>query len=235
MATEKTTYPKIGKRIWLSMRTRFSKSMPTTVTPDFVSSIVEMGDASAKANVLGPLRTLGILDKDNKPTELAERWRHDDEYKQVCEDIRKTVYPTGLLETYPDGNPDQYEQIKKWFAKNGKVGDSAAGMFADTYILLSQADLSASESEVAKPRFPKKASNPAAKPVAKPARSVAQAAVISPKDPLPDQHDNKGHIGRGRLPSVHIDVQVHISPDTTPEQIDRIFESMSRHLGSYIN
>lgn len=235
MATEKVTYPKIGRRIWLSMRTRFAKSMPTTVTPDFVSSIVEMGDDSAKANVLSPLRALGILDKDNKPTELAERWRHDDEYKQVCEEIRTMVYPIGLLETYPEGKPDQYEQIKKWFAKNGKVGDSAARMFADTYILLSQADLSAPENEVAKPRPPKKASNPAAMPAAKPVRRAAHAVVIPPKDPLPDQHDNKGHSGKGRLPSVHIDVQVHISPDTTPEQIDRIFESMSRHLGSYIN
>lgn len=235
MATEKATYPKIGKRIWLLMRARFAKSMPTTVTSDFVSSIVEMGDNSAKANVLSPLRVLGILDKDNKPTELAERWRHDDEYKQVCEEIRKMVYPIGLLETYPEGSPNQYEQIKKWFAKNGKVGDSAASRFADTYILLSQADLSAPESEAAKPKQPKKASNPAAKPAAKTTPKVAPAAVTPLKDPLLDQHDNKAQAGKGRLPSVHIDVQVHISPDTTPEQIDRIFESMSKHLGSYIS
>jgi len=31
-------------------------------------------------------------------------------------------------------------------------------------------------------------------------------------------------------PSVHIDFQIHISPEATPEQIDRIFESMSRHF-----
>lgn len=31
-------------------------------------------------------------------------------------------------------------------------------------------------------------------------------------------------------PSVHIDLQVHISPETTPEQIDQIFDSMRRHL-----
>lgn len=31
-------------------------------------------------------------------------------------------------------------------------------------------------------------------------------------------------------PSVHIDVQVHISPNSTPEQIDKIFDSMRRHL-----
>ena len=32
-------------------------------------------------------------------------------------------------------------------------------------------------------------------------------------------------------PSVHIDFQIHISPESTPEQIDKIFESMSRHFG----
>ncbi|MFC1909005.1 hypothetical protein ACFLXD_04015 [Chloroflexota bacterium] len=31
-------------------------------------------------------------------------------------------------------------------------------------------------------------------------------------------------------PSVHIDFQIHISPESTPEQIDKIFESMSRHF-----
>ena len=34
-------------------------------------------------------------------------------------------------------------------------------------------------------------------------------------------------------PSVHIDFQIHISPETTPEQIDQIFASMRRHL--YLN
>ena len=31
-------------------------------------------------------------------------------------------------------------------------------------------------------------------------------------------------------PSVHIDLQVHISPEASAEQIDQIFASMSRHL-----
>jgi len=31
-------------------------------------------------------------------------------------------------------------------------------------------------------------------------------------------------------PSLHIDIQVHISPDSSPEQIDKIFESMAKHL-----
>jgi len=31
-------------------------------------------------------------------------------------------------------------------------------------------------------------------------------------------------------PSVHIDLQIHISPEATPEQIEQIFASMRRHL-----
>ena len=31
-------------------------------------------------------------------------------------------------------------------------------------------------------------------------------------------------------PSVHIDFQIHISPEASPEQIDQIFASMRRHL-----
>lgn len=34
-------------------------------------------------------------------------------------------------------------------------------------------------------------------------------------------------------PTVHIDIQVHISPDSSPEQIDKIFESMAKHLKDF--
>ncbi len=235
MTTAKPKYPKISKRIWLLMRARFANAMPTTVTPAFVSTLVEMEDRSAKNNVISPLRALKILDKDNRPTELAERWRHDDEYQKVCEEIRKIVYPTELLEAFPEGSAGKHEQIKKWFAQNGKVGENSARMLAGTYMLLAQADLSTPEDEVVKPRATQKTAKPAATRDAKPLPISARGTVISPNDPRLDQDDNKVHSVKGRLPSVHIDVQVHISPDTTPEQIDRIFESMSKHLGSYIN
>ena len=31
-------------------------------------------------------------------------------------------------------------------------------------------------------------------------------------------------------PSIHIDIQIHISPEVSPEQIDKIFESMAKHI-----
>ena len=33
-----------------------------------------------------------------------------------------------------------------------------------------------------------------------------------------------------RTPTIHIDVQIHISADAKPEQIDQIFASMAKHL-----
>jgi len=37
-------------------------------------------------------------------------------------------------------------------------------------------------------------------------------------------------LGIPSQPSVHIDLQIHISPETTGEQIEQIFASMRRHL-----
>ena len=32
------------------------------------------------------------------------------------------------------------------------------------------------------------------------------------------------------FPSVHINLEIHISSDATPDQIDKIFESMAKHI-----
>jgi hypothetical protein len=45
-------------------------------------------------------------------------------------------------------------------------------------------------------------------------------------DVLPSGVPSMGHA----QPSLHIDIQVHISPDAKPEQIEQIFSSMAKHL-----
>ena len=41
------------------------------------------------------------------------------------------------------------------------------------------------------------------------------------------QEDKASSVNR---PNLHIDLQIHISPDSTPEQIEAIFASMAKHL-----
>ena len=235
MATA-ATYPKISRKLWWLLRERFKKTIPTVVTPTLVNSLSPMADASARSNVISPLRELGLLDDDNKPTEWAMRWRHDDDYAAVCHEIRKKIYPAELVEAFSDPDTNQKEQIKSWFMKVGHVGEAAARMYADTYLLLSQADPAKGE-EKASSTAPTRAgkikppteNKKSAKVASAPSKATAAQELVkqeAPEAPVPP--------GYRRTPAIHIDVQVHISPDTSAEQIDRIFESMAKHLGTYI-
>lgn len=54
---------------------------------------------------------------------------------------------------------------------------------------------------------------------------------VDNKDGMPTQVSEQVGIGRNRLdPALHIDIQIHISADAKPEQIDQIFASMAKHL-----
>ncbi|MDO8067986.1 DUF5343 domain-containing protein [Janthinobacterium sp. SUN206] len=226
------SYPKISRNTWSKLRVRFKKSIPAVVTPAFVSSIVTMADASAVSNVIKPLQVLGLLDDQRKPTDLASQWRHDDEYPTVCKTIRERIYPQDLLDTYPGGEAVDKPGIIRWFMKSAGVGDAAAKMFADTYSILAQADAAQLEEMAANSTSTKKrgsTSQAARKSTTAQAKeSVPTSLNISPA-PTPPIH----HKPLGKFPAVHIDVQVHISPETSAEQIDRIFESMAKHLGNF--
>lgn len=240
MATETKTYPKISKKIWWLFRSRLAKSMPTVVTTTLVSSLAEMTEGSARSNVIAPLRELGLLDKDNKPTSLAEKLRHDDDYKEVCIEIRKKVYPTDLIEAFSDAKPEQKEAITKWFMKVGKVGEAAAKMYADTYILLSQADVN-KQYETSSPAVKIPTVKTSNKPTEKVKTKTVPHQVQNDKSNFvatTQGHSNEDQHSvnvKRRMPAIHIDVQVHISPDTSGDQIDKIFASMAKHLGNFIS
>ena len=36
--------------------------------------------------------------------------------------------------------------------------------------------------------------------------------------------------GTTPTPSIHIDIQIHISPEASTDQIDQVFKSMAKHL-----
>ncbi|MDN7619565.1 hypothetical protein QZM39_06950 [Burkholderia cenocepacia] len=45
--------------------------------------------------------------------------------------------------------------------------------------------------------------------------------------------DSPPPVGSAFSPKLHIDVQIHISPESSAEQIDKIFESMAKHLKDF--
>ena len=238
MADKPQTYPKINRKNWWLIRDRFKKAIPATLSATFVTSFSDMTNESARANVISPLRDLKLIDQDGKPTALANRWRDDEEYKDVCSEIRAKIYPQDLLDAYPAPTVEDKGRIKSWFMRVGHVGDAAATRYTDTYLLLSEGDAS-KRSEATQP--PKKASSTtkrAAKQSPPSAKKTEEsiATVSLQDDAISQQNERKDEreIAPKKSFPIHIDVQVHISPDTSPEQIDSIFASMAKHLSKFL-
>jgi len=217
MAEEQKTYPVIPITRWRELRNKFKQKIPSSVTPSYLASALSMEEKSAKSNVLPALVRCGIIDQDGTPLKRATSWRDDQEYPQVCKEIREEIYPTELLEALPGPSTDR-SGVERWFAKKLGVGEKAVKRMAAVYELLWEADASkgadASTADAAgggKAKLPK-------------TRKASQAA------PKPEE-DRKVTSYRSGPPSIHIDVQIHISPDASVDQIDQVFASMGKHLG----
>jgi hypothetical protein len=101
------SYPQMPAGNWWTMRQRFIQSIPANVTGSYLAAVLSMTERSATDNVLRPLKKADLVDQENKATERANRWRDDDQYAQVCEVIRKDVYPQELLDAFPGPDVDR--------------------------------------------------------------------------------------------------------------------------------
>lgn len=229
MAEEKKKgYPKIAQANWFGLRDKLKQRVPGEISASYVASAMGMAEGSARANVVSPLKALGIVGEDSKPTDLAYDWRDDSKYPEVCEKIIESIYPQELQDLFhtPDA---QLSDVTSWFMRDAKVGEPAAKMFAATYIMLLQK----------RPEYTKDNTKPkAARPKDATPKKAAATKKKAPetKANLTDASDTNSPdsgITHGFSPRLHIDVQVHISPESSPEQIDRIFESMAKHLKDF--
>ncbi len=221
------SFPVLPVSHWWALRERFKKSIPNVVNGSYIASVLNMEEASARANVLPSLKYTGIIDDDGNPTDRAIKWRDDSHYREVCEAIRNEVYPQELLDVAHDPANDQ-DKARRWFANKTGSGQNAVRKMLSVYLLLLDADVSKSTGG-AKPskkatgsREPRKASS------ARSSRTTNTARIESPGD----DKESTVQARRGIEPTLHFDIQIHISPESPPEQIDQIFASMARHLKS---
>lgn len=241
MAEEKKKgYPKIPRANWFLLRDKFKQRTPERVSPSYIASALSMGEASASANIIPPLRAFGLIDDEGKPSDLAYDWRDDSKYAEVCKQILETTYPQELRDLFHDASTPA-KNIESWFARDAKVGQAAARAYAATYLMLLEADLAkAKEQNGSKPKAANAAGKPAKATSKAPAPTKAAKAVPAAAAPAAheaaksgNEHGGPGGDGDGRRgfsPKLHVDIQIHISPDSSPEQIDKIFESMAKHL-----
>jgi hypothetical protein len=175
---------------------------------------------SARANVLPYLKDMGLVDNDGKTQELAKTWRDDEQYLEVCKKIREEIYPNELIAAVPNPSTDR-SAAERWFANHTGAGSTAVKRMAAIYTVISEGDVAK------KPRseVKKEGASPRKKGIAKAEnKKSAPSSTAPPISQVPPQ------TGTPALPGVNINLQIHISSDATPDQIDKIFESMAKHI-----
>lgn len=222
MAT--SVYPKIGTKAWSTLRAKAEAAPTTKFTPDLVATLMDMSSPdSALSNTVRPMRTLGLLDEDGALTERGHKWRVDASFPGACQEILDEVYPDDLgALVHDDGSPDQ-ESIKSWFALQG-FGETNARKMAVTYVFIARKTIpNPPGSDSAKTKSAGTSTKRASGKPPKPKKPEKTNGTASPQPPEPPLRSDGG-------PNIHLDIQIHIPADASPEQIDQIFSSMAKHL-----
>lgn len=232
------SYPKIPAKNWWDLRRRFQQSPPKAVDADYLMTVLGLSSQGAAANVLAPLKTVGLISEDGTPTARAHDWRDDDSYPKVCRSILQDVYPAVLLDLFPPPDPDPVG-LKSWFARNAGVGSAAASQMAAFYRLLSEADPKGFD------RAPQRRSpgtsgkrDPGARPAAKaraeesakaPASSAFGSVPIAPAVPA-SASPSSTSLALGPVGGITVNIELQIPATADAKFFDQFFSSMRKHL-----
>ena len=221
---KKTVYIQITAKWWWVLRTQFKRALPTTdVSDTYLTTVLGISTSSAKGVAIPQFKLMGIINQDGTINDdRARAWRDDEQYTQVCQAIVKERYPQELLDTFPNPSEGDRNSITAWFARTTGVGMRAARAMTSFYLMLNEAD--ASKAPDIKKRMPARPSRKV-EPVSKTkADTQPKIGIVDEKKQSSEQREDVG------IPSININVQVHISSDASAEQIDTIFSSMAKHL-----
>jgi len=208
---------------WWTLRERFKQSMPGIVTDNYLATALNMQPGSAQVNVLPYLKDIGLIDNNGKTQKLAKAWRDDNQYADVCMKMREKLYPAELRDSVPNPSEDR-NAVERWFANHTGVGSGAVKRMAAIYVVISEADIS---------KKPDKPITRESRGIKKKtmAKSVSQSnsARLTPTTPKPLAQTPPA-VFPNPTPGLNINLEIHISADATPDQIDKIFESMAKHI-----
>lgn len=179
--------------------------IPDTATQAWLKSI-GFGSTNDRS-LLNVLRVVGLVDENKKPTEAWRQFRGSSGAKVLARGILEGY--RDLYKVYSDAHNRPNADLESVISTATTAGKQAIGKAVATFkALAAEADFNGAGEE---PSADESSTGPMHAPVS---TGPTKAGPARP---------NSG-------PSLHIDMQVHISPDATPQQIDQIFASMAKHL-----
>ena len=177
--------------------------VPSKVTNGWLKTI---GFTSSNdGSLIGVLRFVGLIDSGGSPTSLWNQFRGA-KHKEILGKAIREGYAE-LYAVYPNAHDQSNTDLENVFSTSTKGGKQVISKIVGTFrgladqAVFSDVDSNDLELEADTLHAP-----------------VAKSAIA-------------GKSSSARVaPSLHIDLQVHISPESTPEQIEQIFSSMAKHL-----
>jgi hypothetical protein len=165
--------------------------------------------SSNDTTLLGIIKSVGLVDASNVPTSLWSAYRGAD-HKKVLGDAIRNGYAE-LFAVYPDAWQRPNTELEHVFATSTNAGKQVIAKTVASFKAVCEcAEFGTPDDQ---PSQAIQAAGPLHAPVTNIGSSVAAATPFNRS-----------------TPSVHIDLQIHVSPEASPEQIDQIFKSMAKHL-----
>jgi hypothetical protein len=175
--------------------------VPPKVT---VQSLKTLGFKSSNDATLIPvLKFIGFLDQSGTPTTKWSQYRGAKARAVLGAAIQEGY--SALYDIYPDAHKRSQEELEDVFSTSSSAGKAVIQKTVTTFrALAGEADFVEAESSL---------------------------ETLGPLHAAPVTHASSGPaVKTSPLPSLHIDLQIHISPESSPEQIEQIFASMAKHL-----
>ena len=137
-------FPVLTTSNWWTIRNRFKKNIPETITKKWIADTLDITTSAAEKSILPELKRIGLISSTGKTTDRAEAWASDSAYAQVCEKIRKDIYPASLREM-ETGTKTAQNKITSWFKKKTGAAETTAKRMTNFYLLLVEAVLEGSD------------------------------------------------------------------------------------------
>jgi len=214
---DKTGFPQVPGRVWWGVREMLNARPKMKFDDATLAATLDVQPAAAR-QYLAELKRLGILDENGGATELGERWRHDEGYDDVVDDLLSSAYPEALMNLAPPGGADR-AKVERWFAHAG-LGTGTAKNKAGTYLMI--ANDRPGETKV-------RASAQRSDRSQLPAKPKAERRSSPPAERNQKRGEGSKDNGMTAIP-LNLNVQIHISADATSEQIESIFAAMRKYL-----
>lgn len=229
---DSTSYPQLPSTVWSGVW-RILHDSPSRKIDENVLSI-ELGvQKTAARQYLKELQRLGLFNDDLSQTDLAKKWRQDGDDPDIISEILEKAYPRELIDLAPPQRLDR-EKISRWFVTQG-LGAGAAQNKAATYMRVANGVSAIEQRQTANGAKAKRGSGlrpSRSQSVSREAQSSSLPVAVEDENSQVNENEEKSGRKSQRVgfPELAVNVQIHISADSSAEQIDAIFNSMRKYF-----